>query len=66
MSPMDELKQPEVEELERKLGAAFAGTRPRRGFEDELWARLQPRRPWWRPAAANPWPALGAVAAACN
>lgn len=60
---MDELNQPDLEELERELGAAFAGTRPRRGFEEELWARLQPRRPWWRPAAANPWPALGAVAA---
>ena len=35
-------------ELERRLDAAFRGTRPRRGFEDELWARLQAQRPWWR------------------
>lgn len=60
---MDDLNQPDLDELERRLGAAFAGTRPRRGFEDELWTRLRPGRPWWRPAAANPWPALGAVAA---
>lgn len=38
----------EREDLERQLDAAFASTRPRRGFEDELWARLQARRPWWR------------------
>jgi hypothetical protein len=35
-------------ELERRLDAAFQATRPRRGFEDELWARLRARRPWWR------------------
>jgi hypothetical protein len=31
-------------ELERQLQAAFAGTRPRRGFEDELRSRLRRRR----------------------
>ena len=37
-----------MEELERQLDAAFASTRPRRGFEDELWQRLDAKRPWWR------------------
>ena len=61
---MSELKDPELEELERRVSAAFAGTRPRRGFEDELWARLERRRglriPSWRFRA---WPALSALAA---
>ena len=33
-------------ELERELDAMFASARPRRGFEDELWARIAARRPW--------------------
>jgi hypothetical protein len=37
-------EQDELDQLERQLDAAFAATRPRRGFEDELWARLEPRR----------------------
>lgn len=37
----------EHDDLERQLDAAFASTRPRRGFEDELWARLEAHRPWW-------------------
>jgi hypothetical protein len=41
-------------ELERRLDAAFRSTRPRRGFEDELWARLQARRPWWRRLSGAP------------
>jgi hypothetical protein len=62
---MSDLNDADLEELERRVETAFAGTRPRRGFEDELWARLERRRPsprrWlWRQA---PWPALGAVAA---
>ena len=61
---MSELNDPELEELERRVSAAFAGTRPRRGFEDELWARLERRRGLrvgsWRLRA---WPALGALAA---
>lgn len=52
-------------ELERQLDVAFRSTHPRPGFEDELWTRLRPRRPWWRlpglPAVSLP--ALGAVAA---
>jgi hypothetical protein len=31
-------------ELERQLESAFRSTRPRRGFEDELWRSLQRRR----------------------
>lgn len=35
--------------LEERLDEAFATTRPRRGFEDELWTRIQARRsPWTR------------------
>jgi hypothetical protein len=51
-------------ELERRLDAAFRATRPRRGFEDELWARLQARRPWWRRLGeARHVPLAGAAAA---
>jgi hypothetical protein len=61
---VSELDDPELEELERRVSAAFAGTRPRRGFEDELWARLERRRGLrvgsWRLRAS---PALGALAA---
>jgi hypothetical protein len=34
--------------LQRQLDDAFQTTRPRRGFEDHLWAELQVRRPWWQ------------------
>jgi hypothetical protein len=37
----------ELEALQRELDDAFATTRPRRGFEDELWLRMQARRPLW-------------------
>lgn len=33
-------------ELERRLEAMFSSARPRRGFEDELWQRIEARRPW--------------------
>ena len=36
----------ELEALQRQLEDAFATTRPRRGFEDELWLRMQARRPF--------------------
>ncbi|HZQ49345.1 MAG TPA: hypothetical protein VFB69_03465 [Candidatus Dormibacteraeota bacterium] len=36
----------ELEALQRRLDDAFATTRPRRGFEDELWLRMQRRRPF--------------------
>jgi hypothetical protein len=63
--PHDEDPQdPELQELEHKLTASFTGTRPRRGFEDELWGRLErrhgPRAGSWR---LRTWPALGALAA---
>jgi hypothetical protein len=63
---VSERHDPGLEKLSERLDAAFAATRPRRGFEDELWARLQRRPPWWRRlgrlTVATPWPALGAVA----
>src|ERR1700716_1299010 len=63
----------ELAALQRQLDDAFETTRPRVGFEDELWTRMQARRPastrlrdaWLgrvqglRPATAVP---LGAVA----
>jgi hypothetical protein len=33
--------------LQRQLDDAFRTTRPRPGFEDELWLRMQSRRPIW-------------------
>ena len=38
----------ELQALQRQLDDAFQTTRPRRGFEDHLWAELQVRRPWWQ------------------
>jgi hypothetical protein len=35
----------ELQALQRELDDAFATTRPRRGFDDELWARMQASRP---------------------
>jgi hypothetical protein len=63
----------ELEALQRRLDDAFETTRPRRGFEDELWTQIQRRRPfgsrladffgglgsWIRQAPAVP---LGALA----
>ena len=37
----------ELDALQRELDDAFATTRPRRGYEDELWLRMQARRPLW-------------------
>jgi hypothetical protein len=34
--------------LQRQLDDAFETTRPRRAFEDELWLRIQTRRPFWQ------------------
>jgi len=45
---MSERDEPGQSDLERRLDVAFRETRPRRGFEDELWSRLQAHRPWWR------------------
>ena len=41
---MDDL---ELQALQRQLDDAFETTRPRRGYEDELWLKLQARRPFW-------------------
>lgn len=35
----------ELQAIQRRLDDAFATTRPRPGFEDELWTRMQARRP---------------------
>lgn len=43
MSEQDE--DLELQALQRKLDDAFETTRPRRGFEDELWLRIQSSRP---------------------
>jgi hypothetical protein len=43
MSEQDE--ELELKALERELEDAFATTRPRHGFEDELWLRMQAQRP---------------------
>ena len=42
----------ELQALQRQLDDAFQTTRPRRGFEDELWSKVQARRPWWQPLRA--------------
>lgn len=42
MSDEEEL---ELQALERELDDAFATTRPRAGYEDELWLRMQAQRP---------------------
>jgi hypothetical protein len=36
--------------LQRQLDDAFQTTRPRAGFEDDLWSRMQARRPVWERA----------------
>lgn len=63
---MSEREEHGLDELERRLDAAFRATRPRRGFEDELWASLQARRPWWRRLGGAPrgvtWAAAGGLA----
>ncbi len=43
MSERDE--ELELQALQRELDDAFATTRPRPGFDDELWLRMQARRP---------------------
>src|SRR5260370_39073072 len=41
----------ELQALQRRLDDAFQTTRPRAGFEDELWSKMQARRPVWSRAA---------------
>ena len=45
MSELDE--DLELRALQRELDDAFETTRPRPGFDDELWMRMQARRPLW-------------------
>src|ERR1700737_557291 len=42
---MSDSEDLELEALQRKLDDAFETTRPRVGFEDELWTRMQAHRP---------------------
>ncbi|OLD24144.1 MAG: hypothetical protein AUG06_02870 [Actinobacteria bacterium 13_1_20CM_2_65_11] len=44
MSDNDDL---ELQALQRQLDDAFETTRPRSAFEDELWSKMQARRPLW-------------------
>lgn len=37
----------ELQALQRQLDDAFETTRPRAAFEDELWSKMQARRPLW-------------------
>ena len=39
----------ELAALQRQLDDAFETTRPRVGFEDELWTRIESRRRRWPP-----------------
>lgn len=42
---MSDSEDLELQALQRQLDDAFETTRPRAGFEDELWTRIQARRP---------------------
>ena len=44
---MNENEDLELQALQRLLDDAFQTTRPRPAFEDELWLRMQSRRPIW-------------------
>jgi hypothetical protein len=44
---MNEEEDLELMALQRQLDDAFQTTRPRPAFEDELWLRMQSRRPIW-------------------
>jgi hypothetical protein len=57
---MNEDEDLELLALQRRLDDAFETTRPRRGFEDELWLRIQSRRPAWS-RLADAWAGLVAA-----
>src|SRR6266851_4977444 len=44
---MNEDEDLELQALQRRLDDAFQTTRPRAAFEDELWSKMQARRPLW-------------------
>jgi len=45
-------------DLERRLEAMFASARPRTGFEEDLWRRIEARRPWHQRLGRRFQPAL--------
>jgi hypothetical protein len=45
-------------DLERRLEAMFASARPRPGFEDDLWRRIEAKRPWHQRLGRRFQPAL--------
>src|ERR1700674_4168922 len=45
---MSEDEDLDLQALQRQLDDAFQTTRPRPAFEDELWLRMQSRRPVWQ------------------
>ncbi len=60
----DQEEDLEIMALQRRLDDAFATTRPRRGFENELWTRMQERRPAtnrFRETLAGFWQGIRAV-----
>ena len=44
---MSDNEDRDLQALQRQLDDAFETTRPRAGFEDDLWSRMQARRPLW-------------------
>jgi hypothetical protein len=54
----------ELQALQRQLDDAFQTMRPRLSFEDELWARMLERRPWWQRARGTLAGLVAAVRAA--
>jgi hypothetical protein len=44
---MSDNEDRDLQALQRQLEDAFETTRPRAGFEDDLWSRMQARRPLW-------------------
>ncbi len=50
--PPEEIDDLELQALQRELDGAFESTRPRPGFEDELWLQVQSARPPQRRFAA--------------
>jgi hypothetical protein len=45
-------------DLERRLEVMFASARPRTGFEEDLWRRIEARRPWHQRLGRRFQPAL--------
>jgi hypothetical protein len=58
----DQHDDPGLDELERQLDAAFATTRPRRDFEDELWRRLAGKQGVRGRSWRFPWAPVGGAA----